>query len=242
MTMKITIEVSDPGMAQTILSMIVEDQMHGVSAITPVIETLGAKAAESAAVTSVAETSSTIVTAEMVRAGLSMKPTKAVTLADGAAATPGDEVLNGAGELGVIHTTFRGNALVEFEDGSAELIKSGELTLAAQNDEDPPAENLDAHKDAQDAARNALNGQITENVEILTLMSDPDQAQGLKDLKDLANGLVTDKIATPDQVFGLLAEYGAKKFDELTYKNAVKVDQALKALRAAGKTEEGFGF
>ena len=76
---------------------------------------------------------------EAVVARLTFKPAKTVTI-DGATAHAGNEVIvKGTGEVGVIHTPYRGRAVIEFEDGRGEEFSSSDLEMAAQGDT-PPVE------------------------------------------------------------------------------------------------------
>ena len=157
-----------------------------------------------------------------VIAGIKMKRTASTSVSNGTG-SDGDEVETAAGEQGVIAATYRGKIVVEFEDGSAEIIPGAELALVAQEDggEKAPATNAEA-----------LNG--ASETGVVT-------AEKANALRDKANAIITGGKAKPEEVFALLGEYKAAKFDELPAHSYAAMDQALDALATvAAPSAHGF--
>jgi len=151
-----------------------------------------------------------------VIAGIKLKPTTGTTISNGTGKT-GDEVETAAGETGVIAATFRGKIVVEFEDGSDEIIPGGELTLTPQTDATPGA-------GLNGAADNAVMSEANSLV-----------------LREKANGIITGGKALSKDVFALLSQYDVKNFDDLPAHSYAAIDTALDTLAGvAAPSAHGF--
>ena len=161
-----------------------------------------------------------------VMAKVNMKPTKGATDKNGKTIQVDDYVMNGAGEEGVVAATYRGNAVVEFEDGSAELIKASDLEYVPQDDDGTEAPEQQQVSNGKD---NSGELELVNNSEATTL-------------RNKANDLISGEKATPPEVFAILADYGAEKFDQLPKHNFKEVSDKLDAMATVAATDNAHGF
>jgi len=224
MGMKITLEINDPAVVTAIMRLLAEDTF-AVQADTPDVERQSAPEKPRAGTAAALLNDPTqpgqggqSASAKLI-ASTSMKRAQTVTLAGGAKGKDGDIVVTESGEEGMIVACYRGKAILEFEDATAEMYDAPSLSLVPQEDEDPlPPGGLE-----EPASDELLS---SEKVEAL---------------KGKANGLVASKRATPDEIFKLLGQYGAGKFQDLPARAFTPMDRALDELAAMPEpTSHGF--
>lgn len=226
MGMKITFEIDDLQLARAVMHMLVEDGIYGVNAETPDVEREPAKPRAGTAAALLNDASQpgqgkpAPNAVEALIEGMALKRAQTTTLAEGAKGKDGDYVMTESGEEGIIAACYRGKAILEFEDGSAEVYDAPSLTLV------PSEESGDEETEAAGIGDDA--GSVID-------------ATKANVLKDKANELVGSKKASPDEVFKLLGGYGAAKFTELPAHAFEAMSKALDALGStAQEPEHGF--
>lgn len=235
MAMTITISIDDQKLEDHILGILTEDKVYAVQKDTPAVEiqetvtedtpTPPREGTAAALLNDASQPGQNISTDlnALIRS-MKLKRAQTVTLAEGAKGKDGDEVMLESGESGVIAACYRGKVIVQFEDGSGEVVDATTVTLIPQEDEEPAK------------AAPVTNGHDTTSTAAATISEDKANA-----LKTKANGLIQNKKATPPEVFKLLGEYGVDKFHNLPASAFDAMDKSLDVLgNVAEPSEHGF--
>jgi len=245
MAMKITFEIDDTAMIDTVLAMLVGDATHAVNPDTPQVERqqpdpapepaaprpgtaaalLGASGEPAimdqtpATNTGAGPTMVDMLTQQAQSAG--RHQTDYLQTVDKKRLKHGDEVLTADGAVGTIHATFRGQAILEFDDGSAAMHKSNTLHSVPQTDVEPPANTG------------------TERTGVTSVNGSKIDAASAQILRQVAENVCNNRLAKPEEIILILGEFKVTNFSDLPVAAFEPVEAALNALAAAPSAATG---